>query len=149
MQYINRIGRDNARTPFQWSDKPQAGFTLGTPWIPVNVNYREINAEKELHDPDSVLNFYKKLNALRKTYPVIVYGTYTLLMPDDERLYIYTRQLGNAKLLIVCNFTGETVHADIPPEFSDAPVLISNYGPAPQDRSAVRPYEGTVYNIKN
>ncbi|MCK9171470.1 MAG: alpha-glucosidase [Treponema sp.] len=149
MQYINRISRDNARTPFQWSDKPQAGFTTGTPWIPVNANYKEINAQKELADPDSVLNFYKKINLLRKKYPVIVYGTYTLLMPDDERLYLYTRQLDNAKLLIVCNFTGEQVHAYIPQEFRDAPVLISNYGSEHSDRSMVRPYEGTVYSINN
>ena len=149
MQYINRIGRDNARTPFQWSDKPQAGFTSGTPWIPVNANNPEINAEKELRDPGSILNFYKKIIALRKTHQVIVYGTYSLLMPGDERLYLYTRQLGTAKLLVVCNFTNETAHADIPPKFGNAAVLISNYESGTQDRSLVRPYEGTVYSIEN
>ena len=118
--------RDNARTPVQWDDSPQAGFTTGTPWIAVNPNYKEINAKAETADPDSVFHYYKKLIALRKENPIMVYGKYELLLADSEELFVYTRTLEHEKLLVVCNFCDHETAFTVPEEFVGAPCLISN-----------------------
>lgn len=128
MRFIRLKGRDNARTPMQWDDSENAGFTTGTPWIGVNPNYRTINAKAALADEDSVFHYYQKLIALRKEKPILVYGHYTLLEPDHESLYVYTRTLEEQKMLVICNFTKEEVGYEIPAEFGGAQVLISNYG---------------------
>lgn len=128
MRFIRLKGRDNARTPMQWDDSENAGFTTGTPWIGVNPNYRTINAKAALADEDSVFHYYQKLIALRKEQPILVYGHYTLLEPDHESLYVYTRTLEEQKMLVICNFTKEEVGYEIPAEFGGAQVLISNYG---------------------
>ena len=107
MRYLNLRGRDNARTPMQWDDTASAGFTTGTPWIKVGPDYETVNAKNEMADPDSVYNYYKKLIHLRKEKDIMVYGTYELLDPEDEALYVYTRTLGDQKLLVMCNFTKE------------------------------------------
>ena len=118
--------RDNARTPVQWDDSPQAGFTTGTPWIAVNPNYKEINAKAETADPDSVFHYYKKLIALRKENPIMVYGKYELLLADSEELFVYTRTLEHEKLLVVCNFCDHETAFTVPEEFVGAPCLIAN-----------------------
>ena len=118
--------RDNARTPVQWDDSPQAGFTTGTPWIAVNPNYKEINAKAQTADPDSVFHYYKKLIALRKENPIMVYGKYELLLADSEELFVYTRTLEHEKLLVVCNFCDHETAFTVPEEFVGAPCLISN-----------------------
>lgn len=125
---LQLISRDNARTPVQWDDTENAGFTAGTPWIPVNPNYREINAAAELKDPSSVFHYYQKLIALRKQYPIVVYGKYKLLLPEDENLFVYTRELADEKLLVVCNFTSQEQEFTLPEEFCGAECLISNMG---------------------
>ena len=149
MGYLKKIGRDNARTPMQWDDSENAGFTTGTPWIRVNPNYLEINAKQQVGNPDSVFSYYKELIRLRHENEVIVYGDYELLEPDNEELFIYTRTLGNEKLMVLCNFTDHdvaipaAVMAQIP---EDAPIMISNYvGNMP---AVLRPYEATVRQIK-
>lgn len=134
--------RDNARTPVQWDASAHAGFTTGTPWIPVNPNYTEINAKRELQDPDSVFHYYRSLIALRKQYEIIVYGSYELLLPDDPSLYVYTRTLENQKLLVVCNFTDCQVPYQIPEEFAASKRLIANYTDMPNGE--LRPYEAFV-----
>lgn len=126
-KYIRFVGRDNARTPMQWDDSENAGFTTGTPWILVNPNYTKINAKAELADENSVFHYYKKLIALRKEYDIIPYGEYQLLMPEDEELYVYTRAYEGRKLLVVCSFTDKERTCDIPEEFADGTCLISNY----------------------
>lgn len=128
--YISYKGRDNARTPMQWDDGSQAGFTAGTPWIAVNPNYVKINAKEQMSRQDSVFHYYKKLISLRKEYPVIVYGTYELLMPDSEELFTYIRRLEGKELLVACNFTEKEIAYRIPETFSGekAQILISNYG---------------------
>ena len=88
-------GRDNARTPMQWDASPQAGFTTGTPWLAVNPNHTEINAAAAIADPDSVYHYYRRLIDLRHTEPAVVEGDFTMLLPHDERLYAYTRRLGD------------------------------------------------------
>ncbi len=137
--------RDNARTPMQWNDSPQAGFTAGTPWIPVNPNYREINAKAETANPASVFHYYKKLIALRKENPIMVYGKYELLLEESEELFVYTRTLEQEKLLVVCNFTDKETPFTIPGEFIGMPCLISNLenGYEKQDIT-VKPYEAFV-----
>ncbi len=137
--------RDNARTPVQWDDSPQAGFTTGTPWIAVNPNYREINAKAETADPDSVFHYYKKLIALRKAYPVIVYGRYEPLLEDNEELFVYTRTLEKEKLLVVCSFCDHETHFSIPAEFAGAACLISNRNRTYTDTElTLEPYEAFV-----
>lgn len=120
--------RDNARTPVQWDDSAQAGFTTGTPWIAVNPNYKEINAKAETANPDSVFHYYKKLIALRKQNPIMVYGKYEALLEDCEELFVYTRTYQNEKLLVVCSFCDHETVFTIPDEFLDMPCLISNTG---------------------
>ena len=118
--------RDNARTPVQWDDSENAGFTVGKPWIAVNPNYKEINAKAETADPDSVFNYYKKLIALRKQNPIMVYGKYEPLLMESEELFVYTRTLEETKLLVVCSFCDHETTFAIPEEFQGAPCLISN-----------------------
>ncbi len=137
--------RDNARTPMQWDNTEHAGFTTGTPWIAVNPNYKEINAQIQTADPDSVFHYYKKLISLRKQYPVIVYGSYELLLKDSEELFIYTRTLEHEKLLVVCSFSENPCSFQIPDEFQNATCLISNMTPCYSEETAtLRPYEAFV-----
>ena len=142
--YISYKGRDNARTPMQWDDGKQAGFTAGMPWIAVNPNYEEINAKEQLARPDSVFHYYQKLIALRKQYDILVYGDYELLLPDSEEIYAYLRTYGEQKLLVVCSFTEEKLAYALPEELKgrSGEVLISNYDrDRVQDSMALAPYE--------
>ncbi len=139
MASIYARSRDNARTPMQWDGGPNAGFTAGTPWFAVNPNYTDINAEAALDDPESIFYFYQRLIALRKTHPVFRDGDFTLLDPENEQVFAYTRETGDERLLVVCNFTGETVSWRIPPDFEGGQPLIANY-PA-QAKGTLRPYE--------
>lgn len=138
--------RDNARTPMQWDDSENAGFTTGTPWIAVNPNYKEINAKQQIENVSSVFHYYKKLIALRKQYKVIVYGSYQLLYPEDPNLYIYTRTYEKERLLVLCNFSDEEQELCLPKEFteSECRILISNYGKESLKLKELRPYEALV-----
>ena len=148
MRYIRLRGRDNARTPMQWDDSANAGFTTGTPWIMVNPNYTEVNAKTEMEDPDSVFRYYQKIIGLRKKEKVMVYGTYQLLDPDNEKLYVYTRTLDNEKLLVICNFTEEEETYSVPEEFSKGEVLISSYHREKAEKEIMlKPYEALVLKI--
>lgn len=146
MGYLKRISRDNARTPMQWDNSKNAGFTTGTPWIKVNPNYVTVNAADQVRDPDSVFSYYKKLIRLRHENPVIVYGDYELLEPDSEEVFIYTRTLDGEHLMVICNFTdhevtvSEAVMDQIPDQ---SEVLIANY--ADDEGKVLRPYEAKVY----
>jgi oligo-1,6-glucosidase len=139
---LRRIGRDNARTPMQWDASPHAGFTSGTPWLEVNPNHREINAEAARADPDSVFHHYRRLIELRHTEPVVAHGDFTMLLPDDERVYAFTRRLGEVELLVLGNFSGEPAAPEIP-GWEDAEVLVGS--PAPDGGLALTPWEGRVY----
>ncbi len=137
-------GRDNARTPMQWDDSENAGFSTGTPWIGVNPNYRGVNARAQQQDPESVFSYYKKLIRLRKEHDIIVYGSYRLLMEESDSVFAYVRTLGQQKLLVLCNFTRDEQALDIPAQVrcSDGEVLISNYGKEQaEDIQTLRPYE--------
>lgn len=146
-RYISYKGRDNARTPMQWDDSENAGFTTGTPWINVNPNYKEINAKEETGRETSVFHYYKQLIRLRKENEIIVYGTYELLLPDSEELYVYTRTLGGEKLITICNFTDHETGYRLPEEFAQntAEILIGNYEDAEvKAQMTLRPYEAVV-----
>lgn len=145
MEYLRYKSRDNARTPMQWDNSENAGFTSGTPWIMVNPNYREINAAQQQKDPNSVLAYYKELIRLRKENDCIVYGAYDLLEPESQSLYIYTRTLEEKKLLVICNFTSKEEAYSIPEAFKGAPVLISNYRRnEAEDEITLKSYEALV-----
>ncbi|MEV4352166.1 alpha-glucosidase [Actinoplanes sp. NPDC049596] len=135
-------GRDNARTPVQWDDSANAGFSTGTPWLAVNPNYPEINAAAQHEDPDSVYHYYRRLIELRHTEPAVVDGDFTMLLPNDEQLYAYTRRLDTTELLVIGNFSGEQVTADID-GWSDAELVLTNL-PAP-DGLTLAPWQAVVY----
>ena len=137
MRSIYAKSRDNARTPMQWSGDENAGFTTGTPWIALNPNYKEINADGERRDPDSVYNFYRKLIRLRKEYQVFIDGKFELLLPEDEQIFAYTRTDGEHQILVAANFTGEPAQCPVWKEWEGAQVLIHNY----KDEAAERPGE--------
>lgn len=128
MRSVYARGRDNARTPMQWDDSANAGFTEGTPWMKVNPNYTEINAQASLDDENSVFYYYKKLIALRKKYDIFTSGVYDPLMEDSPDLYSYTRTNGNEKLLVVANFYDREIPYIMPEEYqSQGEILIHNY----------------------
>ena len=141
MESIYIWGRDNARTPMQWSADANGGFSNAKPWLPVNPNYMEINVESALADPDSVFYFYQKLIALRKRYPVFRDGSFTLLDPEDGSCCAYTRDTAGEHLLIVCNFTAEEQPEICPEAFRGAEVLLCNYRDA---AGPLRPYEARM-----
>ena len=139
---VHRQSRDNARTPMQWDDSENAGFTTGTPWFAVNDNFSEINVKSAVSDENSVFYFYKRLIALRKEHPVFREGDFTLLEPEDETLFAYIRAAKTERLLIVCNFAGETRRWRVPAGFESAPVLLANY---PEPEGDLRPWEARLY----
>lgn len=145
MKCLMLRSRDNARTPMQWNDSAQGGFTSGEPWIRINSNYKEINAVQQLGDPDSVFYYYQKLIRLRKEKEIIVYGSFEALCRDDDKIFAYTRKLDQEKLLTVCNFSDLDAEMKIPEEFAGAQCLITNLGRTVFDRNFVlRPYEAFV-----
>ena len=141
MEAIHARSRDNARTPMQWTAGENAGFTTGNAWMPINPNYTEINAEAAMADPNSVFRYYRKLIQLRKTYDVFRSGTFTLLCPEDEKIFAYTRDTEQEHMLVVCNFTAETLAFDAPENFRGSRMLLNNYA---EDSHRLRPYEAAI-----
>ncbi len=141
MASIYAKGRDNARTPMQWTAGENAGFTTGTPWLPVNPNHTAVNAEAELADPDSVFAYYQKLIALRKQYPVFVDGDFTLREEDHPRLLVYERAMPGAQMLVVCNFGDEATPWTLPEAWQGGRVLIEN---CPASTGALQPWEARI-----
>jgi oligo-1,6-glucosidase len=153
MNAIYIKGRDNARTPMQWDDSENAGFTTGTPWLKLNPNYKEINAERALEDQDSIFYYYQQLIKLRKEHEIIVYGTYDLILEDNPSIYAYTRTLGEEKLVVICNFTEEGTIFNLPESisFNTAEVLIGNYESSENPTLSsleLKPFEARVYLLK-
>jgi oligo-1,6-glucosidase len=157
---VNANSRDNARTPMQWSDEEHAGFTDGEPWIGVNPNYEEINAARERDDPDSVWHYYRDLIALRGDYDVLVYGEYENYRPAHESLWVYTRTLGDERLLVTLNVSNSATEFERPAEVSvdgveTVELLIDNYADvdgapatvADLDGFDLRPWEARVYHL--
>ena len=150
MKCLMLRSRDNARTPMQWDDSKQAGFTEGEPWIKVNPNYKKINAVQQLEDPDSVFHYYQKLIRLRKEKDIIVYGEFEPLYREDEQIFAYTRKQDQEKLLTVCNFSDKNAEVEVPEEFKGAECLITNLGRKEFERKIVlNPYEAFVLYYKH
>lgn len=151
LQIIQRRSRDNSRTPMQWNEGQNAGFTNGKPWLAVASNYEDINVEKALQDEDSIFYHYQKLIRLRKEYAIITHGDYEPICMDDERLFCYERKWNGEKLLVVANFFGETAEFSYPKEhMAKAEILLSNYEDSPSDyrKIRLRPFEAVIYHIK-
>ncbi|MEK8205733.1 alpha-glucosidase [Paenibacillus sp. FSL L8-0696] len=147
---IHIKGRDNARTPMQWDDSANAGFTEGEPWLKVNPNYKEINVEQALADSDSIFYYYQRLLALRKKNPIMAYGEYKLLLPEHEDIYAYTRTLDDEKWLVLLNFNEVPQTVDLSAELSKATeLIIGNYPDDAPTRELLRPYEARVYRLKD
>lgn len=147
MDSIHAKGRDNARTPMQWDDTENAGFTSGSPWIRVNPNYREINARAQTADPHSIYHYYKKLVRLRKEYDVFAEGRFQMLLENDENIFAYIRHGKSQKLLVICNFYAETLECPLQEMWDKGELLISNYEDL--ENSVLRPYEARIYLMKN
>ncbi len=145
LAYLHAWSRDNARTPMQWSEGENAGFTTGTPWLPVNPNYPTVNVRAQREDPDSVWRHYQKLIALRRCCPVFREGTFTLLEPDSEQLFLYTRDTPRESLLVVCSFTGEEIPFRPPEGWERASLLLdSQSAPLPD---VLGPWEARMYYL--
>ncbi len=147
MNSISTKARDNARTPMQWNDGYEAGFTEGTPWYRVNPNYMEINAKKALEDKDSIFYYYKELIHLRKKEPILIYGNFKLLYSEDKSVFAYIREWDYKKWLIVCNFYGTPTDFMYP---ARGQVILSNYKQEPVillENISLRPYEAIICEL--
>lgn len=149
LKTVQESSRENARTPMQWSDEPNAGFSTAKPWFFVNDNYRQINVRAQEDDPDSLLNFYRALIKFRKEQPVVLYGEYREHMPKSKDFYVYEREYRGTRLLVICSFSSELKRFDAPEwlDLSKGTLALCNY-----DRNFViangftaRPYELRVY----
>ncbi|TYS46340.1 alpha,alpha-phosphotrehalase [Bacillus infantis] len=153
LKILQSKSRDNSRTPVQWNDSRNAGFTDGTPWIGIAGNYQEINAEKAVKDPDSIFHHYKKLIGLRKEFDIITYGNYELLLEDHPEIFAYLRNGKDEKLLVLNNFYGsETVFTLPDRKIADdytAELLLSNYSDGPSDirEITLKPYESIIFHL--
>lgn len=150
MGKLKYMSRDNARTPMQWSDEKNAGFSTGTPWIKVNENYKKINVQNQINDPNSILSYYKQLIRLRKQNPVILYGEYKEYYERHSTLYVYTREYNGEKILVINNFSKKNIKFKLIDDlkFDKYELLISNYDVNEKiDNITLRPYETRVYKV--
>ena len=146
MQRIHRSSRDSARTPLQWNAGPNAGFSTAKPWFYVNSNYPLVNAAAEEDDPDSILNFYRRCLALRKSSETLLWGNYREYQPRSRRLYLYARCRERERILVVCSFADTPQRWKLPAgyEAAAAELLLDNYS-EPGAQELLRPYETRVY----
>jgi len=151
MNVIWERGRDNSRTPMQWDDSENAGFSTGTPWLGVNPNYKDINVKKQEQDPDSILNYYKKLIQLRKEHETLVYGTYNNINEKHGKVYAYTRTQGENQILVICNLFNEHISYNLPKKlkFTSSKLLLANYKDEEELGYSLKlkPFEARVYEI--
>ena len=147
MASIYAKSRDNARTPMQWDDSANAGFTKGEPWIKVNPNYQEINAKRQLRDPDSVFHCYKALIALRKKHDVFAEGDFELLLPEDPAFFAYVRTYLGERLYVICNFYGKTIACPNELQKNAMELILCNYEDI-SNPAKLRPFEARVYFLK-
>jgi oligo-1,6-glucosidase len=152
MKRIYHKGRDNARTPFQWNDGENAGFTDGIPWIKVNPNYKKINAEAVVKDSNSIFHYYRKLIQLRKENELVVYGSYRVILEEDKKIYAFIRELKQERWLVILNFSAETAVFHLPQDikYVKAELIIRNYLTSVKtniDMISLQPYEACVYRL--
>ncbi|WP_117160921.1 alpha-glucosidase [Paraliobacillus sp. X-1268] len=152
MEVIWKSGRDNSRTPMQWSSANNAGFTTGKPWLKVNPNYADINVEQNLEDPNSIYHYYKKLITLRRSSETLLYGSYDLIGEEHDYVYAYTRTHDDNTVLITVNLFESETTITLPDEFKnkERSLLLSNYKVQESNTTtlSLRPYEARVYQLK-
>jgi len=152
MTTLNYNSRENGRTPMQWDASENAGFTTETPWKPVNPNYTEINVAAQENYPNSVLSHFKRMTELRKSHPVLVYGDYTLLLPEHEQVYAFTRELDGKKVLVLLNFSEAESAIELKEleNRSDKAVLINNYETVDIEEDAIllKPYQAVLFSME-
>ena len=148
LQKMWRSSRDSARTPVQWDDTENAGFTTGKPWFYVNQNYTKINVAQQETDPDSILQFYRKAIALRKELPVVRHGNYKCHIKHSSKLYVYSRETEKQRLLVVCSFSKKATKLKLPKGYSleNGKLLLSNYQ---NETNLLKPYECRIYLWEN
>jgi oligo-1,6-glucosidase len=153
LEPLRVLSRDNARTPMQWDETENAGFTDGTPWIAVNPNHKEINARAEIADEDSVFHYYRRLIELRHTEPVVAHGDFHMLLADHNQVYAFTRRYGSTELLVLANFSGEPATIEVPDadRWQGTEPVLANY---PVDAAediqhlSLRPWEARAYRMR-
>ena len=149
---LGKTSRDNSRTPMQWSSEKNAGFSTGKPWLKVNKNYPEINVEKQLQEKDSILQFYKDMIQLKKDHKIFTYGSYDLLLPDDEQIIAYKRELEGQTALIITNLSDQQATCPVEEDLvlTDKHIVLNNYEVEPHEHVkdiSLKPYEARVYLI--
>ncbi|WP_148323672.1 glycoside hydrolase family 13 protein [Clostridium cuniculi] len=150
LKYVWAVSRDNSRTPMQWDDSINSGFTEGKPWINVNENYKNINVQAQLKDEKSILNFYKKMITIRKEYKTLIYGSYDLILDEDEKIYAYTRTMGNEKFIVIVNLSHDEAKYNYEEELNYEGLLLSNYNVDKHNtikEFILRPYEARLYKL--
>jgi alpha-glucosidase len=145
---LAETSRDNARTPMQWNKEANAGFGTGKPWLKVNPNFKNINVESQDSDPNSILNFYRKLSRVRREYEVLIYGDYNLVIADHPTVYAYKRELNGQKALILCNLKGRSAEVHLGAESFAGKLVLNNYPVSSATlptAMVLQPYECRVY----
>jgi len=150
MAWLNRYGRDNARTPMQWDNTANAGFTTGAPWLKVNPNYQRINAAQQIGDPDSVFNYYRKLIALRKQHSVMIYGDYADISPGQKNVYMYTRSDDTQTWMVVLNFSGKRTVVRVASDIDLSRVVLTNDAKAAHTagRIVCPPWYAAIFKVR-
>ena len=149
---LRETSRDNARTPYQWDDTANAGFTTGKPWIKVNPRYTEVNYAADRKSPDSIFNYYKELIALRTEHPAVVDGDFEFLMMDHPKMVIYQRKCARENMLVICNFSDDAVKVELPEEIKNSKWerVLTNYrdtAPSIEGREEWLPWEAEIYTL--
>ncbi|MCC5889833.1 MAG: alpha-glucosidase [Alkalibacterium sp.] len=149
MTYIWKNGRDNSRTPMQWSSEPQAGFTTGTPWFSVNPNYPDINVEEAVNNPDSIYNYYKRMIEMRKSIPALVYGTYEMLAEEHTQVFAYLRLYKGERYVVIVNMFDEAADFKLDDGLECEELLLSNYSSVDELNPVMelQPFEARVYKV--
>ena len=146
LEFLKFNCRDNGRTPFPWDNSENAGFTTGKPWLKINPNFTDINAKSAESDPNSTLNYFKRVVSLRKANPILTYGKYSLLDKDNPDVYAYTREYEGQTFLILLNFSAKTAIANTGLKLNKAKILLGNY-PASSKNGILKPYESVIYKL--
>ncbi|GAB1222579.1 hypothetical protein ENUP19_0118G0014 [Entamoeba nuttalli] len=152
LKRVSEVGRDNARTPMQWDDSENAGFTSGNPWLKINPNYKTINAKEAMQNPNSVFNYYKQLLKLRKENPIMPYGEVQMILKDDEHIFAYIKTLNQLKWIVILNFFETPIEFILPIDIQiqNKHLIISNYqvdNQEPINQFLLKPYEARVYQF--
>lgn len=148
LKAARKISRDNARTPMQWNDSENGGFSVVKPWFKINPNYKEVNVKNDLTSSKSVFKYYQKLRKIRHDYEVLKDGDFQLLLPDDKKIFAYLRDNGKNKWLVIANLSGYSQQVDLFDKFHINKVIIDNYKLDKRTSNGLLPYEASILEIE-